>query len=173
MPMRTRDLWLLVALAIAGAAFGFAQEKPSDKGASAIKLAESASPLKAASLEVPKGEASWAVRLIRTGGLAGRSLDISITSTGDVKCTPPEGACSISQNDLRNLAALVDPKLLRNSKSTLSDDCRDCFVNRITVGHRDEKGKVQTYFAYFDDVTAAKAPFQMVRIALSVGDLKK
>jgi hypothetical protein len=172
--MRTRDLGLLVALAIAGAPFGFAQEKTSDKGASPIKLAESASPLKAASLEVPKGEASWAVRLIRTGGLAGRSLDISITSTGEVKCTPPEGVCpSISQNDLRNLAALVDPKSLRNSKSSLSDDCRDCLVNRITVGHRDAKGKVQTYFAYFDDVTAAKAPFQMVRIALSVGDLKK
>ena len=172
--MRMRDLGLLVALVTTSAIFGFAQEKAADKGSNATKLADSASPLKAASLEVPKGEASWAVRLIRTGGLAGRPLDISITSTGEVKCTPPEGACpSISQNDLRNLAALVDPKLLRNSKSSLSDECRDCFVNRITIGRRDEKGKVQTYFAYFDDVTTAKAPFQMVRIALSVGDLKK
>jgi len=168
-----RDLGLLLALFTASA-FGFAQEKGADKAGSAIKLADSASPLKAASLDVPKGEASWAVRLIRTGGLTGRPLDISITSAGEVKCAPPEGRCpAISQNDLQNLAGLVDPKVLRNSKSSLSDGCRDCVVNRITIGHRDEKGKVQTYFAYFDDVTAAKAPFQMVRIALSVGDLSK
>jgi hypothetical protein len=172
--MRTFRQGLFVALLTALAPFQFAVEQAADKGETATRQAEGASPLKAASLEVPKGEAAWAMRLIRTGGLAGRALDVSITSAGEVKCVPADNNCpSISQTDLQALAALVDPKLLRNSKSSLSDGCRDCAVSRITVAQRDPKGKVQTYFAYFDDVTAAKAPFQMVRIALSVGTLGK
>lgn len=162
-----------LAVLIALAPFQLAQDPP-DKGVVATKLAEAASPLKAAGVEVPKGESAWAMRLIRTGGVAGRALDIAVTSSGEVKCMPADGMCpSLSAKDLQALAALVDPKLLRNSKSSLSDGCRDCMVSRITVARRDDKGKVQTYFAYFDDVTAAKAPFQMVRIALSLGDLNK
>ena len=170
--MRMRYLGLSFLLAIATLPSGLAQE---DKGEAATKSAESASPLKAASLEVPKGETSWAARMIRTGGITGRTLDISITSTGELKCVPPEGSCpkGISADDLRALAVLVDPKALRNSKSSLSDGCRDCFVTRITVGQRDDKGKIQTYFAYFDDATAAKAPFQLVRIATRMADLGK
>ena len=170
--MRMRYLGLFFSLAIAALPSGLAQE---DKGEAATRSAESASPLKAASLEVPMGEASWAVRMIRTGGINGRTLDISVTSTGELKCMPPEGSCpkGISADDLRALAALVDPKALRNSKSSLTDACRDCFVTRITVGQRDDKGKIQTYFAYFDDTTAAKAPFQLVRIATSMADLGK
>jgi hypothetical protein len=147
-----------------------AQDSPPDTGAGATERASRLSPLKAASLEVPGAVSAWAVRVIRTGGVAGQSVDIAISSQGALKCSSAENKCpkEISAKDLQDLAALVDPRMLRNSKSSLSDLCKDCFVTRVTVGHRDEKGKVQTYFAYFDDVTAAKAPFQMVRIATSL-----
>jgi hypothetical protein len=172
--MTKRLLGLFFVLLLVLRTVDSAQDPAEDKGVVATKLAEGLSPLKAASLEVPKGEAAWSVRMIRTGGFAGRSLDISITSTGEVKCTSPDGPCpkAISKNDLQSLAGLIDSKVLRNSKSTLSDACKDCFVTRITVGQRDEKGKIQTYFAYFDDVTAAKAPFQLVRIATSIAALR-
>lgn len=158
-------VWLVFALLMAPGQS--AQDPPPDTGATATEKAARLSPLKAASLEVPAAVASWAVRVIRTGGLTGQSVDIAISSQGGLKCSSSENRCpkEISARDLQDLAALVDPKALRNSKSSLSDLCNDCFVTRITVGHRDEKGKVQTYFAYFDDVTAAKAPFQLVRIA--------
>ena len=170
--MRGFSLFLICTLVIARVAF--AQDSPPDTGAAATESAGKLSPLKAASIDVPKGASAWAVHIIRTGGLTGSPLDISITSEGGVKCASPDSKCpkSISGTDLQALTALVDPKVLRNSKSSLSDLCRDCFVTRITVGHRDDKGKVRTYFAYFDDVTAAKAPFQLVRIATTVAALK-
>jgi hypothetical protein len=138
--------------------------------------AQFAALLKPASLQVPKGEGAWAVRVMQGGG-AGQSSDIGVTSVGELTCLPEgEGRCSKlnSGEVLQSVAALVDPKLLRNSKSGLGDSCRDCVITSITIGRRDEKGKIDTYFAYWDDVTAAKAPFQLVRIATTLlGSLKK
>ena len=170
-----RQLWLPVAVAAAIATAGFSQSEDKDKVAAATRQAEAASPLKPAALEVPTGEGSWALRIIRTGGLAGRALDISVTSAGDVKCAAADAGCpkAISEKDLKSLGVLVDPKVLRTGKSSLGDSCRDCFVTRITVGRRDDKGKVQTYFGYFDDTTAAKTPFQLVRIVTDVTALIK
>ena len=142
-----------------------------DTGQAATKRAQAAGLLKPAALQIPKGEGAWTVRVIQGGGLTGQSLDIAITSVGELKCLPEaEASCSkvASGDALQAVAVLVDPKLLRNSKSSLSDSCRDCSVTSITIGYRDEKAKVDTYFAYWDDVTAAKAPFQLVRIATTL-----
>jgi hypothetical protein len=135
------------------------------------RAAQAATLLKPASLQVPKGEGAWAVRVMQGGVSAGQSSDVAVTSVGELTCLPEsEGRCSKvnSGEVLQSVTALMDPKLLRNSKSALGDSCRDCPITSITISRRDEKGKIDTYFAYWDDVTAAKAPFQLVRIATTL-----
>lgn len=149
----------------------------SGQNSSDTRAAQASALLKPASVEVPKGEGAWAVRVMQMGGVAGQSVDIAVTSVGDLKCLPAGDASCAKVNSgevLKSVASLIDPKLLRKSKSALGDSCRDCIVTSITIGTRDEKGKIDTYFAYWDDLTAAKAPFQLVRIATTmVGTLKK
>jgi len=146
-------------------------------GQNEAKAAQVTALLKPASLQVAKGEGAWAVRVMQSGGITGQPIDVGLTSIGELACLPEsEGRCSKADSGevLKSVAALLDPKLLRNSKSTLGDSCRDCIVTSITIGRRDEKGKIDTYFAYWDDVTAAKAPFQLVRIATTlVASVKK
>ena len=140
-------------------------------GQSDSKPVQIAALLKPASLQVPKNEGAWAVRVMQSGGLAGQSQDVAVTSVGELSCLPEsEGRCAkVKSGDVvQSIVGLMDPKLFRNSKSSLGDSCRDCIVTSITIGRRDEKGKVETYFAYWDDVTASKAPFQLVRIATTL-----
>jgi hypothetical protein len=51
--------------------------------------------------------------------------------------------------------------------------CRDCFVTRMVVQHRDSIGKVETYFVSWDDVTAVGAPPELVKLAGNIVPLAK
>ena len=170
-----KGFFLALFLLLASGTVQFAQEPPPDTGATAAALTSGVSPLRAASVNLPDGSTSWVIRVIRTGGFAGVMLDIEVSSEGRVACKSSTKNCAgtVTGNALRALAPSIDPNSMQNNTWSLTDACRDCFVTRITVQHRDSEGKVQTYFAYWDDVTAARVPSELVRLASSVVSLNK
>ena len=130
--------------------------------------------LKPAPLELSSETDAWSVRVIRTGGIAGTTLDVTVTSQGKLKClSTTQTVCTeaIRTDVLEPTRLLATSETITERKSTLSTTCRDCFVTRITVRRREAGGKVKTYFAYWDDVTAISAPFDLVRLATAVVSL--
>jgi hypothetical protein len=137
---------------------------------------ETPTALKPAPLEVPDGDAAWAVRVIRTGGLRPSVVDITVASTGEVTCGPSSSSSckrTLDSKALEPIASLTTAKTMPKTKSQVSPSCRDCVVTRLTIRRREPMRKVQTYFAYWDDVTVAKAPFEFVRVATEVVSLEK
>jgi hypothetical protein len=138
---------------------------------------EASAALKPAPLELPDGNTAWAVRVIRTGGIAGSTLDIAVTSNGDVTCVQPANkTCSrtVDSSALQPVASIMTAKEMPKFKSAISKSCRDCLITRITIRRREADGrKVQTYFAYWDDTTAVKAPFDFVRLATQLISLSE
>jgi Fe-S cluster biogenesis protein NfuA len=122
--------------------------------------------LEPASVSLPGGAGAWAVRVIRTGGFDGRTVDVAVRSTGAVRCAL-SGTCTgdLSGNSLQSINALVAPVPIPEIKSELSGACNDCFITRITMRRRESDGTEKIYFAYWDDVTMTRAPSELVRIA--------
>src|SRR3954468_18678272 len=46
-----------------------------------------------ASLKLPKGNGAWIIQIHRTGGIVGKTSDITISSDGRVACEPAEARC--------------------------------------------------------------------------------
>ncbi|HET9664447.1 MAG TPA: hypothetical protein VFP00_09470, partial [Burkholderiales bacterium] len=67
--------------------------------------------LEPASVSLPGGVGAWAVRVIRTGGFDGRTVDVAVRSTGDVRCALSSGTCTgdLTGNSLQSINALVAP----------------------------------------------------------------
>src|SRR5215510_9225519 len=92
---------------------------------------ETPTALKPAPFEVPDGDAAWAVRVIRTGGLHPSTIDISVTSAGEVTCgTSSNSNCkrTLDPKALEPIASLVLAKTMPKTKSQVSASCRDCVV---------------------------------------------
>lgn len=156
-------LTLLIAVAPVLSA---SQEDPKFDALMAEALA-----LKPASVDLASGADAWTIRVVRTGGIAGTLLDVTVNSEGKLKCVSSDSkVCveALSPDVLEATSRLAVSKNISERKSTLSASCRDCFVTRITVRRREEGGKAKTYFAYWDDLTATSAPFDLVRLATAV-----
>lgn len=125
-------------------------------------------------VELPEGEDSWAVQLITRGGFAGTGRgDVTITSDGGVRCSPPAMRCP----DLRPGAALTSLSKLvaaarpSNWKRTAAVPCRDCYVTMLVLQRREGGGAVKTYTAYWDDTNAASIPVEVSNIYMAVAEL--
>jgi len=148
---------------------------PSTLGQNSPAAVENDSPLKAAVVTLPKGDNAWVARIIQTGGIkGGLLLDITATSGGKLTCFPSEKNCGkvLSGNPLQGLTLLAS-KPLGKIESKLSDACKDCIVTRITLQRREANGKTPTYFAYWDDTSAANTSPELVSIAQTVIALSK
>jgi hypothetical protein len=167
--MARNPLFSAVIVAATLASTGWAQDTLQDERAheqaqtALIKLHK----LEPASVILPGGAGAWAVRVIRTGGFDGRTVDVAVRSTGEVRCALSSGACTgdLSGNSLQSISALVTPVPMPEIKSELSGVCNDCFITRITMRRRESDGTEKIYFAYWDDVTMTRAPSELVRIA--------
>jgi hypothetical protein len=164
---------LLIILAMTSVGICAVQDPPRDEGAAAIPRANAASPLKAASARLPDGKGAWVARVIRTGGFLGSPLDVTLTSQGTLTCENTACAKVVSADILQAMNPAFDPKTMTSVKSALSDLCQSCFVTRMTVKHRDTEGKVHTYFAFWDDATAARAPAALVQLAREIVSLTR
>jgi hypothetical protein len=139
--------------------------------------------------KLPDGKNVWSVRMIRSGGLTGGTVTATLTSEGRLECQACDGrnvSKNLSRQALQTIAPSFDPKTSFAGSSVVkvvkpgqkvprsfTSLCRDCFVTRITVQHRDAEGKVETYFAYWDDVTAAGVPAELVKLAKDMVSLGK
>jgi len=136
---------------------------------------------------LPNGNNVWSVRMVRSGGFAGITFTATLTSEGKIACIEcvRNFSMDFSKEDLIAIVPSSDLKAALVSNSTvkavkpgekmtiLTSMCRDCFVTRMTVQHRDASGNVQTFFASWDDVTASGAPAELVRLANSIASLVK
>jgi hypothetical protein len=131
--------------------------------------------------KLPDGKNVWSVRLVRSGGLTGGTVTATLTSEGKLECQACAGgnfSRNLSPQALLTIAPSFDPKTSFAGSSvvkvvkpgekiprSLTSLCRDCFVTRMTVQQRDAEGKVETYFVYWDDVTAGGVPAALVQLA--------
>jgi hypothetical protein len=168
-----KELSFFFVLATASVGICTAQDLPKDDGAVATQRANAASPLKEASVRLPEGKGAWVARVIRTGGFSGSPLDVTLTSQGALSCENTTCPKVVSADTLQAMNPAFDPKSIASAKSTLSDLCQSCFVTRLTVKHRDSGGKVHTHFVFWDDVTAARAPAELVKLARELVSLSK
>jgi hypothetical protein len=126
--------------------------------------------------------------MVRSGGFTGLTLVATLTSDGEVACVECARTFSrtLSKEDLLAVVPPSDLKAALVGNSTVKAIkpgekvkiappvlCRDCFVTRMTVQHRDSNGKVETFFVSWDDVTASGAPAELVKLANSIVSLMK
>jgi hypothetical protein len=179
--MKVRQIGLQLGLMLFVSGALLAQEARPDP--------QDASQFEATPAPLPNGNNVWSVRMVRSGGFAGRTLTATATSDGTLtcfSCADGTKSRSLSSEDLRAIVPTGDLKAALAGNSTVkavkpgeklallpSGLCRDCFVTRMIVQHRDSQGKVETYLASWDDVTAAGAPAELVRLAGALSSLAK
>ena len=166
--MRMSNIGLFFVTAMVMTAIGppqdpiAAMQRESDTGA-----------LKEASVRLPDGKGTWVARVIRTGGFSGSLLDAMLTSQGTLTCQSRDCPKAVSAETIQAMSPVFDPKTMSSAKSQLSGLCQSCFVTRLTVKHRDSDGKVHSYFVFWDDLTAARAPAGLVKLARDIVSLAK
>jgi len=128
-----------------------------------------------AELELPKGDSAWVLRVVRAGGLIGKTTDdVTINSEGTVSC-PTSTLCvaRLSADNQKSLSLLIGAARISKSNSKVGTVCPDCTITAITLRRMEAKNKDQTYFAYWDEKTVAKAPVELVSIANSALTLSR
>ena len=122
-----------------------------------------------AELELPKGDAAWVLRVVRAGGLIGKTTDdVTINSEGMVLC-PSSTLCvaRLSADSQKSLNQLIGGARISKTSSKVGTVCPDCTITAITLRRMEAKNKDQTYFAYWDEKTVGKVPVELVSIANS------
>jgi hypothetical protein len=126
--------------------------------------------LTADSLKLPGGDSGWSVRVTQAGGFTGKVLhDITVTSEGNRTCLVSTSCpANLSMDVLQSLIPLVALPTIPLGEYSRSSLCRDCILTRITVRRREAGAADRTYFAFWDDATANKAPPELLRIVRAV-----
>jgi hypothetical protein len=122
------------------------------------------------SVDLPKGEDAWAVRVVRSGGLnADTFRDITIKSTGQLTIDWGQGKqeATLSPDALKTLGPLVLSAGFPQMANTgiHPGGCNDCYTTAITVRRRERKGKERTYSAAWAPVTVGSTPENYVSIS--------
>jgi hypothetical protein len=140
---------------------------------SALGLGQSASPSakpEPPTLDLPKGDNAWALRVVRSGGLnADTFLDVTIKSTGQLTIDSGQGKreSTISTNMLMMLGPVVlsakFPKVA--SPGAVPAGCFDCYTTVITVRRREPKGKERTYSAAWVPTAVGSVSEEFVSIS--------
>jgi hypothetical protein len=128
-----------------------------------------------AELELPKGDSAWVLRVVRAGGLIGKTTDdVTINSEGMVSC-PTSTLCvpRLSADAQKSLNQLISASRISKTNSKVGTVCPDCTITAITLRRLEAKNKDQTYFAYWDEKTVAKVPVELVSIANSALSLSR
>ena len=159
--MRNLVHWALFPLLVSGMAFAFRAQK---------------SPLQPDTVSLPQGKPAWVVRVTQSGGLLAESvIDITVNSSGDLKClSSREATCDtpVSDDVLQAISQLALKKI-PESKPQLGGACTHCLLTRITLNQRDSRGKVSKYFAYWDALSAGQTSKELVQLARVVLSLSK
>lgn len=127
------------------------------------------------SVDLPKGDNAWAVRVVRSGGLvAGASLDITITFKGEVTIDSGGDKRQVKLNavELKALSPLVMTPKVFMTESQLDYGCLDCFVTIITVRRREPDGKDRKYSGFWVPTTAGLPSPELVQIAAAILSIK-
>ena len=126
-------------------------------------------PLQPARLELPKGNGAWAVRVIRSGGLATESSsDLTVSSLGELTCLPKADCSRRLTSDQIQAISVLATKRMSDSDSTINLACSHCFITGITLHHRDLNGKVRKYFAHWNYLTSSRVSQELVQLAKTI-----
>jgi len=127
------------------------------------------------SVDLPKGNNTWAVRVIRSGGLVGdNSLDMTITSEGEVTIASGSGSrkMKLVAEELKALRSLVMNTKTFKTESQVDYGCLDCYLTALTVRRREPDGKDQKYSAFWNPTTASLPSPELVQIAATTLSFK-
>jgi len=130
------------------------------------------SPFQKADVGLPKGNGTWAARVVRTGGFNGDSLDVEVRSNGELKCEPIECPKRLEDEKLQSLTPSFDLATIEEARSSVSVACRDCVLTAITLKMRDGKGKVREYHAFWDERSKGRVHPEIVRLANRIASLR-
>jgi len=120
-------------------------------------------------LELPKGDGAWVLRVVRASGIIAQTTDdVTINSEGMVSC-PATQIClaRLSADAQKSLNQIISNAKISKTNSKVATVCPNCTITAITLRRLETKNKDQTYFAYWDEKTVAKAPIDLVSIANS------
>lgn len=135
--------------------------------------------------QLPEGNSVWVVHLTRTGGFAGISIALTLTSEGKFACpacTNQTISRTLSQRDLRsvtpsfNFASVADGNtaaIPTPVSEPLFTMCSDCISTRITIQRRDSAGKIETYTRSWNDVSVSTVQPEFIKLADTILSLAK
>jgi len=130
-------------------------------------------------VSLPDGNGVWVVLVRRTGGFAGLTREVTITSEGKLNC---------AQCTKEGISRTLSTAALQSATPSFSfgvapwsplppdvparlpavSFCMDCFATHITIQRRDAEGKTETYTAAWDDVTTGQWPAEFVKLANTI-----
>jgi len=135
---------------------------------------------------LPEGNNVWSARIVRSGGFTGARLVATLTSDARLTCfSCAESSVTrvLSAEAFQAAVPVLDPRAFADKPSLKrvkpgdqvragrSGSCSDCFVTSVFLQHRDSDGKVVTYFASWDDITASQIPPELIKLANGIGSL--
>jgi len=149
-----------------------------------IALAQEPQAVQPTNVQLPNGNGVWVVLVRRSGGFAGGSVTVTVNSEKKLNCTACEKepiSRTLSENAFRSAIPSFTfgippiPDDVPRSQSDLPpiSFCLDCFSTHITIQRRNAEGKIETYAATWNDVTAASAPAEFVKLANTILALAK
>jgi len=135
---------------------------------------------------LPQGNNVWSARIVRVGGFSGTRLVATLTSDARLtcfSCAESSVTRTLSAEAFQAAIPVFDPRAFADKpalkrvkpgdqvRASRSGACSDCFVTSVFLQHRDPDGKVVTYFASWDDVTASQIPPELIKLANGIGSL--
>jgi hypothetical protein len=133
-----------------------------------------------ASPSLPAGNGAWVIRVFTSGGFSGTgSGNIAISSKGEIVCTVQEPRCPKTfevqpiQGLVDKFAGLDPSSIVTNSIPAAPGICNDCINRRVILVWRDRTGLEHSYSAFWDELTAARVPREIIDIYNAVTALRK
>ena len=133
-----------------------------------------------ASPALPEGNGAWVIRVFTSGGFSGTgSGNIAISSKGEIVCTVQEPRCPKTfevqpiQELVDKFAGLDPASIGPNSIPAAPGICNDCINRRVILVWRDRTGLEHSHSAFWDELTAARVPREIIDIYNAVTALRK
>jgi len=125
---------------------------------------------------LPEGNGAWAVQMVSSGGIAGRTTtgNITINSEAKIAClTPAMCPKEVKLSDVQPLVEAIQAATLPVPPPPPNPGlCNDCIRRVLTIRWRDSVGVLHTYIAAWDETTRNQIPLEVIRLHDAILALK-
>jgi hypothetical protein len=129
-----------------------------------------------AEMALPAGRETWTVKVITSGGYAGKGHgNIAISSKGEIVCSGLARGCARTFNVgevQRVIERILADKPAVPNPPPVPGACYDCLTRRLTISIRDSADAEHLYSFSWNELTVASVPPKILQLYDSMMTLR-